>query len=372
MKKLVHISANIFNRFPSETHTKSIWDELAKSVDEYHILARSTSQKTSLTMDGKLSLHLLPRLGASQFWFMFLIFHQLYALYRIKPNYIVCQCPVLGGVAASVYKIFYRNVIVTMEIHGEHLLSPRSLGWRSKLEFLFFRSISYFTFGAATTIRSLSESMTDNICKVYGAGSKRKIKLVPNRVDVTLFKPKKTFNLPNEIKFITVGRFSKIKNHLKLIDDLFDCNPNCKLTIVGNGSLKNDYETKIKEKGLCHKVIIIETLTHEELAEEYIKHDVYIHYSCTEAVPRVILEAQSCAVPVIAVNVGYINGVIIDRVNGFLLKEHSPKEILKGIEYLKVEGNYARVANNSLKSVVENYDSKIVFDRYRKMIIGKL
>jgi glycosyltransferase involved in cell wall biosynthesis len=372
MKKLVHISANIFNKFPSETHTKSIWDELAKSVDEYHILARSTSQKTSLTTDGKLSLHLLPRLGASQFWFIFLIFHQLYVLFKTRPDYIVCQCPVLGGLAASLYKIFFRKVIITMEIHGEHLLSPRGDGVFYEIEFCFFKVVSFFTFKAAHSIRSLSDSMSIKLCKVYGRTLKGKVKLVPNRVDTGLFSAKEKCKIPNKIRFITVGRFSRIKNHLQLIDDLFVNSSDFTLTIVGSGELKKNYQLKIKEKKLESKVNILESLTHKQLSEEYIKHDVYIHYSSTEGVPRVILEAQACGLPVIAVNVGYIEGVIIDKENGVLLKEHSSIEILSAVDYLKLPNNYSTIAMNGLKSVTENYDAKVVFEKYRSLILGQL
>lgn len=78
--KLLHISANTYPPLNEKHHhTKNIWKELAKGFDEYHILARSETNKYSFSKEGNIYLHLVPRVTKkSKIFFFYLFLDVLY------------------------------------------------------------------------------------------------------------------------------------------------------------------------------------------------------------------------------------------------------------------------------------------------------
>ena len=371
--KAVHISANTFDPLPTKTHTNLIWQELSKCVDQYIVIGRSKENSFSFSNDCAVYLRLLPLIGGAQFYSLLLAPLQLYYLIKEKPDYIVCQCPVLGGIPASIYKVFNKNVVLTVEIHGEHILKPRANKVKSLFEFHFFKFFSKLSFSICDNIRSLSPSMSERIIDVYGIEIKDKIKFIPNRVDINNFKNIKDYSCfnPVPIRIITVGAFSPIKNHIKLIKDLHNTGLDYHLTIVGKGPLKDSYEKVIHLLGLRAKVSILESLSHDELAYEYSRNDVYVHYSLTEGVPRVILEAQACGLPVITTNVGYIKGILTDEENALILGKDEPSLLKAALIKLMLPSNYVRLANAGYENITKNFNSTSVFEKYRNVIQGK-
>ena len=121
----------------------------------------------------------------------------------------------------------------------------------------------------------------------------------------------------NDIFISIIGVIELRKNQQNFIDNVFyQCilkYPNIKLLLVGkeyiNLNIKDEYKQSI---------IIINNVNN---ALPFIHlSDIIISYSVNEVLPMNIIESFYCKKPVIASNVGGINEMITDGVNGFLIE----------------------------------------------------
>ena len=96
--------------------------------------------------------------------------------------------------------------------------------------------------------------------------------------------------------FVTVGRLDKGKNHKLIIDAIKDIDAD--LWIIGDGELKEEIQSYIKQHNLNHKVYL---LGKKENPFAYIfKADCFVFASNHEGFPNVLVEALACGLPIIS------------------------------------------------------------------------
>jgi glycosyltransferase involved in cell wall biosynthesis len=368
-KCLLHISGNQYPPLPADHHTRRIWEELAKGFDEYHVLARAKGMSSSHSVEGNIHLHLLPSFGRRMWVFFFLSWVLPYFVIRYKPTHLLAQCPVLGGLAASVCATIFRLPLF-VELHGAHYFGPTRKGWAGNLEFLIYRSLSWLAFSAADKIRSLSQEMSEHLCAVYGEGLRTKVCTIPTRFDLSVFGKKADYNKGEVLRLITVGSFNPGKNHCNLIRDLSRIGVPFRLVLVGSGPLVDDYRRLSGELGLSQSVVIAGQVGHHELASLLMESDVYIHYALSEGLSRAILEAMAVGLPVVATRVGFIEGVLEDGENAFVLDPPWPAQLAHAIGRIYTSKSLRRkLGENARRMIEERFESNLVFERYRRAIL---
>lgn len=366
--RILHVTANAYPPLPVNHHTKRIWQELSIAADQYHILGRSINNKCSLSKESNITLHLIPSIGKRQISFLFTSFYTLWLLKKINPSHILVQCPVFGGLAAVCCKIF-SNVNVIIEFHGDHYFHPLSNSLRGKLRYYLFKFVTSISLRFCDKIRSLSSEMTENINRVYGSQFETKISLIPNRVDLNVFKaPKSDYNLDGPIKIVTVGSFIHRKNNLELIKHLAELDINFQLTLIGSGPLKNEYLQLSELLGISEQIAIKENLSHVELAEALRNTDLYIHYSLSEALPRAVMEAMAIGLPVILTKVGYLTDLIDNGKNAYLITERTSKNLKSILSPLIASDELRRtIGIRARKTIENNFEWNKVFNTYREL-----
>lgn len=365
---LFHISANHYGPFPTQHHTRRIWDELAKGFEEYHIIARGEGGRYVHSVEGSLHLHLLPAFGKRMWPFFFLSWILPWFILRYRPTHLLAQCPVLGGLAAACCAKLFR-IPLFVELHGAHYFAPARPGWKGVFEHALYRRLSRLTFWAATRIRSLSEDMSDCVLQVYGAATYKKVVVIPNRVDLKIFHDfKKSYATGSLIRIITIGNYSKNKNHLALIEDLCKTGIDFKLTIVGSGPLREEY---LHLADRLHIVGNIETMSldHQSLSALLPQQDIYVHYSLSEGVSRAILEAMATGLPVVATRVGFIKGVLCDGENALVIDQPYTDGLVKSIRALAESEVLRKQLGVAARQTIEiRFEWNHVFNQYRTAI----
>ena len=108
--------------------------------------------------------------------------------------------------------------------------------------------------------------------------------------------------------------------------------PEVQFLLVGDGVLRHRAERLKKKLGLDGNLIL--TGWRRDIPEIMASIDVFCLTSLWEGLPRTILEATSCGVPIVATDVGGNSEVIRDNINGYLVKPGDISTFAKKIEGL--------------------------------------
>ena len=135
-----------------------------------------------------------------------------------------------------------------------------------------------------------------------------KITIINNAINLEKFKfnkekrekLRKELGLENCFVIGHVGRFMKQKNHEFLIDifnEVLEKKENAKLLLIGDGKLRTQMETKVKNLGIEKAVIFLGV--RNDVADLYNAMDVFVLPSLYEGLPVVGVEVQANSLPFI-------------------------------------------------------------------------
>lgn len=180
------------------------------------------------------------------------------------------------------------------------------------------------------------------------------IKVMPQLgVDETLFTPKNQPELakkvglePDDFVIGFVGRFVPEKGIMTLLDALVKIkDKSWKFLLLGRGELKDEILQKAEEKEIKDRIILIESVPHDEVAdyinlmstlilpsETTYKFKTLTSVGWKEQFGHVIIEAMACKVPVIGSDSGEIPHVIGDA--GLIFPEGNAEQLANRLEQL--------------------------------------
>jgi glycosyltransferase involved in cell wall biosynthesis len=141
-----------------------------------------------------------------------------------------------------------------------------------------------------------------------------RVYLVPNSVDTGRFVPAP--HLPGRRTLIFVGRLELQKNLLMLIDALAQVRPAPRLVVVGDGSQREALIRAAAQRGVSIEMRGV--LPHEALPAVLQAADVFVLPSLIEGHPKALLEAMSCGLPCVGLDVPGTRDVITHEQTGLL------------------------------------------------------
>jgi glycogen(starch) synthase len=181
----------------------------------------------------------------------------------------------------------------------------------------------------ATLIVTISHYSHEKIKKFYNIAD-RKIRIVPNGVNVEKFKPvpdkeatKRQFGLVDEPCVLFVGSLIPRKGLRFLIEaakKVTKEQSETKFLIVGEGPLRNQLANSLEAANLSANFKFLGNLKDEKLPAVYNCADVFALPSIQEGQGIVLLEAQASAKPVVAFNIGGVNEAAVNGQTGLLVK----------------------------------------------------
>tara|TARA_B110000858_G_C17775761_1_gene462124 strand:- start:280 stop:1491 length:1212 start_codon:yes stop_codon:yes gene_type:complete len=193
-----------------------------------------------------------------------------------------------------------------------------------------------------------------------------KIKRVNNGVLI----PEKTSTyVSNENKVIdilSVGRLVNDKNYssaLKALSELKNNKPNIsfKYHIIGDGYLRSDLEDLVIDLKLKSCVVFYGYKKSSFVKEIMSKVHFLLLPSINEALPTVVLEAQSFGLPVLATNVGSVKD-LVNPDTGILVEPNS-YDLYQGlIEIFSKRSLWENMGKNAREFIKQNYCHQIQLD----------
>lgn len=163
------------------------------------------------------------------------------------------------------------------------------------------------------------------------SGVRRKAILVQNGIDTHKFayKPsvrnivRNELGLDDSLTLCHIGRFSKVKNHIFLLEILRvmkELKENVKLILVGTGSLYKNIIDKADNLGLTKNIIFLGVRQDTERILQ--AADAFVMPSLYEGLPVVLVEAQSSGLPIFCSDTISMMSKLTDRY--FPLSLHKP------------------------------------------------
>lgn len=200
--------------------------------------------------------------------------------------------------------------------------------------------------------------------------SPTRLYLLENVVDTSSFQPKLDSCSSANIQTITilnVGSLRRVKRQdvfLHAFARAVQVKSTLRARIVGSGHLRKSLENLVEALRLSPAVEFMGSL--DDMPSVYQNADIFVHTSDFEGMPNVILEAMSCALPVIATRAGAAHDLVEDGKTGYLVDIGSIEEIaakiisLSSDHELRVEmGRNAR-AKICTEYALSNLDSRLL------------
>lgn len=257
-----------------------------------------------------------------------------------KINTIVTQGPLLEGLLGTILKKLLRKELV-VELHGD---------WEERLPAL----KGVLTFFAKRVLRSANKIRAVAnylIAKAQKYAPDKPYFLFPTFTDLDDFLQETDINFDNYILF--VGRDDRVKGVRYLTEAFSKIErdfPEFRLVLIGEGlpggklSLE---EVRIKMKD-CYCLAVP---------------------SLSEGLPRVIMEAQALAKPVIASRVGGIPDLVKDGETGFLFESGNVEELAGRLRVLLSRKELAVEMGKQARLLVEEkFSNRRYLENYLKMI----
>ena len=171
---------------------------------------------------------------------------------------------------------------------------------------------------------------------------------------------------PNKTYLLYVGRLTEIKGIHVLIEAFRQIHtqlPNTRLIIAGSsffgGAAKTTYEQSLVElaKPVSEAIIFTGFMPHEKLKYLYSAVDIVVLPSVwQDPCPLVVLEAMASGTCLISTAVGGVPEILIDGVNGLLVKPDSPVEIAQAVsEILKNPAKKAEIERVARAQIMKDY-----------------
>ena len=178
----------------------------------------------------------------------------------------------------------------------------------------------------------------------------------------------KEMPLNKTIQLVNVGSFQKIKNQQFLLDivkELKNRDVDVQLTLLGDGSERNNLEAKVKQLNIENQIIFQGMVTN--VADFLTQSHIYIHASVSEAFGLVLIEAMAAGLPVIALNGGGNADFMENNVNSFIFNEQNVQQFAQTIIDLSSNTTlYQKIAMSGQKTA-QQYDIKSYCNQLLKL-----
>jgi len=187
--------------------------------------------------------------------------------------------------------------------------------------------------------------------------SAKKIIVVQNGIDPNHFS-KNSFQPKSGKDIVCIARLAKEKGIDVLIEAavlLVKRNFKFKLTIIGDGPLKNEISQKIQDYNLSEYVTLAGQ--QKDVRPFLNKSDLFVLSSFKEGLPLTILESMASGVPCVVTNVGGNSEVVVDNETGYLVEPGNPEMLAKAISELLIDENKLHFFSlNSILRIKKSFD----------------
>lgn len=201
--------------------------------------------------------------------------------------------------------------------------------------------------------------------KILNIENDTKVVVIPNSIETQ----KKYAHWNKETNFLFMGVLIKRKglNDLIQVVNRMKKKYKFKIFIAGTGNEEENLKKLVDVYHLNDFFYFFGWIDNETKQELFLKSQVLILPSYNEGLPMAILEGMSYGLPIVASNVGDIDSVVLNGVNGYLFEPGKLDEIEKSM--IKIIGLNEKKWNKFSDESVAIIEKKYSFDNYMNKIV---
>jgi glycosyltransferase involved in cell wall biosynthesis len=247
----------------------------------------------------------------------------------------------------SLYRL-KQKIVVTFQ--GADLQINKKINYGNRLDKK-YNKILKNTLSKINKFTAISNNIYVDLIKI--GVKKNKIILIPNGVPSKKFhhlKFKNRYSNSKKINLITVARYAEKKKGFdlipKILNILIKLKINFEWTIIGKNTskiLNNESVIKHKEKFKIFENIFISNenfFPSKKIIKKYFQSNIYVNLSRIESFGITFVEALCANLPVLTFDTKGANEIIIDKYNGFIIKNNNELNFCKKILILSKNKNY--------------------------------
>ena len=195
--------------------------------------------------------------------------------------------------------------------------------------------------------------------------------VIPNPIEPCVGPPADVSTDPLDNVILAVGRLSPAKDHATLISawaTLEHEYPTWRLRIIGDGPLRDDLITQIKQLELERAVLDEPT---NEIGKAYASASFVVMSSVHEGFGLVTAEAMACGLPVIGFSdCEGTNEIVLDGENGVLVEPGDDRivSLARGMRRLIDDEETRRTLAAAAPATVERFRPESVLDSWERLI----
>jgi len=198
-----------------------------------------------------------------------------------------------------------------------------------------------------------------------------KIVEINNGINTSFYKRETTYEIHRSIQMISVARLVEEKGleylikslHLAVKQHIISNNFN--LNIIGDGPLKTELTQLITQLNLSKNIQLLGAQNSVQVRKLLISSDIYVLSSIAEALPTVLLEAQSCSLPILATDVGDVKNMLA---NAVIVAPKSEQTLLDGFkEIFNKQNQWKNMGEQGRKFVLKHFDTRSIVNELDKL-----
>lgn len=267
-----------------------------------------------------------------------------------------------AGALGRLASIFLKNKV----LYNSH-------GWAFNMECSekkkrFYALIEKFLLPLTDIIINISEDEYQSAIN-YGLNPQKMI-VIENGIDIEKYKENTKVKFLDKFVIGFVGRLSKQKNPMFMIDICEELikngEDNFLFYIVGDGELRKEFQEKIKSKNI-EKYFYLKGWS-EKVEEEIRNFDVALMISKWEGFGLVVCEYMAARKPIITVAVGGVKNILNEE-NSFYINGYLKEEFVRKI--IEIKCNNKEVRNKierSYKVVKEKFNIKKLVELIKEKV----
>lgn len=232
-----------------------------------------------------------------------------------------------------------------------------------------FKEVTRFSMERSDYLTTVSRYIHDKTYESFGIT--KPIKIIPNFVDTTRFKPDQAgcdrteFARPDEKIIMHMSNYRAVKNAADVVRifKLVNKRIPSRLILVGDGPEAPNVLALADELGLKDRTVF---LGGQDMVESVLcKADLFLLPSASEAFGLAALEALACGVPVVGSIVGGLPELVTDGHVGYLEPIGDVEAMAeRSIEILTDDVLRRRMSENARLIAVENFDTAKIIPQY--------